>query len=97
MQKQLAPLKSATDMGDCADAFVMLAKNGFKYIYITPANLEREHYRLRVNHRCWIVTHVKESLIHQTLFGVLIVGLSIVWTRLRLWVPILLTLQPNMY
>jgi len=26
--KQLAPLKDATDMGDCADAFVMLAKNG---------------------------------------------------------------------
>jgi hypothetical protein len=27
-QKQLAPLRSATDMGDCADAFVMMAKNG---------------------------------------------------------------------
>jgi len=26
--KQLAPLKDATDMGDCADAFIMLAKNG---------------------------------------------------------------------
>lgn len=28
--KQLAPLKAATDMGDCADAFVMLAKNGIQ-------------------------------------------------------------------
>ena len=26
--KQLAPVMSVTDMGDCADAFVMLAKNG---------------------------------------------------------------------
>ena len=26
--KPLAPLNSVTDMGDCADAFVMLAKNG---------------------------------------------------------------------
>jgi hypothetical protein len=30
--KQLAPLKTATDMGDCADAFVMLAKNGISVI-----------------------------------------------------------------
>jgi hypothetical protein len=29
-QKQLAPLKSVTDMGDCADAFVMLAKSGMQ-------------------------------------------------------------------
>lgn len=28
--KQLAPLKAATDMGDCADAFVMMAKNGIQ-------------------------------------------------------------------
>lgn len=28
--KQLAPLKSATDMADCADAFVMLAKSGLR-------------------------------------------------------------------
>jgi hypothetical protein len=28
--KQLAPLKDATDMGDCADAFVMMAKNGIE-------------------------------------------------------------------
>jgi len=26
--KQLAPLKDATDMADCAEAFVMIAKNG---------------------------------------------------------------------
>ena len=26
--KQLTPLKDTTDIGDCADAFVMLAKNG---------------------------------------------------------------------
>jgi hypothetical protein len=30
--KQLAPLKTETDMGDCADAFVMLAKNGIPFI-----------------------------------------------------------------
>jgi hypothetical protein len=28
--KQLAPLKSVTDMADCADAFVMLAKSGLR-------------------------------------------------------------------
>jgi hypothetical protein len=28
--KQLSPLKAATDIGDCADAFVMMAKNGIK-------------------------------------------------------------------
>jgi hypothetical protein len=26
--KKLAPLKDATDMADCADAYVMIAKNG---------------------------------------------------------------------
>jgi hypothetical protein len=31
-QKQLAPLKDATDMGDCADAFVMMAKNGIEML-----------------------------------------------------------------
>lgn len=30
--KELAPLKAETDMGDCADAFVMLAKNGINSI-----------------------------------------------------------------
>jgi len=30
--KQLAPLKVEADMGDCADAFVMLAKNGIPFI-----------------------------------------------------------------
>jgi len=28
--KQLAPLKDATDMADCADAYVMIAKNGIQ-------------------------------------------------------------------
>jgi hypothetical protein len=31
--KQLAPLKSATDMADCADGFVMLAKSGAVFRY----------------------------------------------------------------
>ena len=36
--KQMAPLKATTDMGDCADAFVMLAKNGIPFIR-TETNL----------------------------------------------------------
>ena len=49
-QKQLAPLKAATDMGDCADAFVMLAKNGIQYSCIL-LTMEREYYWLRVDSR----------------------------------------------
>jgi hypothetical protein len=40
-QKQLAPLKSATDMGDCANAFVMLAKNRTQSMIFSNNNVKR--------------------------------------------------------
>lgn len=40
-QKELAPLKSATDMGDCADAFVMLARNRTPSMIFSANNAKR--------------------------------------------------------
>lgn len=61
-QKQLAPLKSATNMGDCADAFVMLAKNG-TYSMISLLTVKREYHRIRLDDRCRTIAHVTEPLI----------------------------------
>ena len=42
--KQLAPLKRETGMDDCADVFVMLAKNG--YSFSENVLIFREYHRI---------------------------------------------------
>lgn len=55
--KQLAPLKSTTDMGDCADAFVMLSKNGSRNFSIFATDFVREHDWSFIDNRCRSFAH----------------------------------------
>jgi hypothetical protein len=46
--KQGAPLKQATEMDDCGDAYVMMAKNG---IYIASSlTVKRQYHRFYAHH-----------------------------------------------
>ena len=60
-QKQLAPLKDVTDMADCADVFVMLAKNGAHGFEACLLGI-RQHHWVCNNRRCRAVAHVQEAL-----------------------------------
>ena len=61
--KQLAPLKSVTDMGDCADAFVMLAKNGSITFHIfLHLTLIRKCYWSLIDNRCGSFTDGSQQM-----------------------------------